>query len=438
MLAGTVAAQVKVVLVLLGIHAQVLDAGLEQIQALLALGAADNLADTGNQAVGGGDGLAVLVHAHVECLDLSRVVGHEGRALKVLLGQEAFVLGLQVDAPAHGVVELVAVGDCLLQDLDGLGVGNAGKVGVGDMVQALEQTLVHKLVEHIELVGAGGHNVLKDVLEHGLGVVHVVVKVGKGHLGLDHPKLGGVARGVGVLGTEGGAKGVHVTKGHGKVLGIELAGHGEACMLAKEVLAPVDLAGLGEGRIFGVERGHAEHLAGALAVTRGDDGGVDVDKALLLEEAVDGGSRDRANAEHGAEQVGARAQVLLGAQELDGCALLLQRVIRGARALDLDGSGRNLERLGRIGGQLDGAGANECGRDVLMGDLVVVVECLAVHDDLQVAEAAAVVERNKAKVLHVADGLDPAGDGDGLAAERLGIGIELRDFGAVHVSSHNG
>ena len=62
----------------------------------------------------------------------------------------------------------------------------------------------------------------------------------------------------------------------------------------------------------------------------------------------------------------------------------------------------------------------------------------AVHDDLQVAKAAAVVERNKAKVLHVADGLDPAGDGDGLAAERLGIGIELRDFGAVHVSSHNG
>ena len=110
-----------------------------------------------------------------------------------------------------------------------------------------------------------------------------------------------MARGVGVLGAEGGAKGVHVAKGHGKVLGIELAGHGEARMLAKEVLAPVDLAGLGEGRIFGVERGHAEHLAGTLAVTRGDDGGVDVDKALLLEEAVDGGSRDRADAEHGTE-----------------------------------------------------------------------------------------------------------------------------------------
>lgn len=64
---------------------------------------------------------------------------------------------------------------------------------------------------------------------------------------------------------------------------------------------------------------------------------------------MDGGSRDRADAEHGAEQVGARTQVLLGAQELDGCALLLQRVIRGADALDLDGGGRKLERLGRIG-----------------------------------------------------------------------------------------
>ena len=136
-LAGTVAAQVKVVLVLLGIHAQVLDAGFEQIQALLALGAADNLADTGNQTVGGGDGLAVLVHAHVERLDLGRVVGYEGRALKVLLGQEALVLGLQVDAPADGVIKLVASSDGLLQDFDGLGIGDAGKVGVCHVVQAL-------------------------------------------------------------------------------------------------------------------------------------------------------------------------------------------------------------------------------------------------------------------------------------------------------------
>ena len=37
----------------------------------------------------------------------------------MLLGEEALVLGLQVDAPAHGVVELMASGDGALEDLDG-------------------------------------------------------------------------------------------------------------------------------------------------------------------------------------------------------------------------------------------------------------------------------------------------------------------------------
>ena len=70
------------------------------------------------------------------------------------------MLGLQVNAPADRIVKLVTGGDGLLQDLDGLGVGDAGKVGVGHVVQALDQALVHKLVEHVELVGASGHNVL--------------------------------------------------------------------------------------------------------------------------------------------------------------------------------------------------------------------------------------------------------------------------------------
>ena len=146
-LAGAETAQIQVGAVLLGIHGKLGDAPLEHFQALLALGATDDLADARHQAVGGGDGLAVLVHAHVEGLDLGRVVGHKSRSLKVFLGQETLVLGLQVDAPAHGIVKLVTGGDGLLQDFDGLGIGDAGEVGVGDMVQALEQTLVHKLVE---------------------------------------------------------------------------------------------------------------------------------------------------------------------------------------------------------------------------------------------------------------------------------------------------
>ena len=70
-----------------------------------------------------------------------------------------------------------------------------------------------------------------------LGQFHIVLKVGEGNLGLHHPELGGVARGVGVLRAEGGAEGVHIAEGHGEVLGVQLAGHGEVGRLAEEVLA---------------------------------------------------------------------------------------------------------------------------------------------------------------------------------------------------------
>ena len=241
-----------------------------------------------------------------------------------------------------------------------------------------------------------------------------------------------MARGVGVLGAEGRAEGVHVAKGHGEVLGVELAGHGKRGGGAEEVLAEVHVAVIVQRRVDRVDGGDVEHLAGALAVARGDDGGVHVDEAAILEEAMDGSGGHGAHAEDGAEQVGARAQVLLSAQELHGGALLLQRVVRSGNALDHDLGRGELEGLRGVRRELELAGADERRGDVLMGDLVVVGERLAVHDDLQVLEAAAVVQGDEAEVLHVADGLDPSGNGHLLSAERLSIGVELGDLGAIH------
>ena len=106
------------------------------------------------------------------------------------------MLGLEVDAPAHGVVERVAGGDGVLEDLHGLGVGDAGEVGIGHVREARDEALVHELVEHGELIGAAAHDVADNVFEHVLGEVHVVGQVGEGDLGLDHPELGRVARGI--------------------------------------------------------------------------------------------------------------------------------------------------------------------------------------------------------------------------------------------------
>ena len=345
------------------------------------------------------------------------------------------MFGLQVDAPLHRVVELVAAGHGVLEDLDGVGVAHARKVAAFHVAQAREQPLVHELVEHLELVGAALHHVADHRTQHLLGEVHLVGQVGEGDLGLHHPELGRVARGVGVLGAKRGAKGVDVAKRHGEVLGVELARHGERGRLAKEVLGVVDRAVVVERHVREVERRHAEHLARALAVAGRDDGCAGVEEPAPLEEAVDGRRGFAAHAEHGAEQVCARAQVLLRAEELHRGALLLEGIVGRARALHADGLGRELEGLLGVGCELERAGGDERGGDVLVGDFVIVGKGLAVHDDLQVAEATAVVERDEAEVLHVADGAHPAGDGDARAPECLGIGVELGNLGAFHMVS---
>ena len=53
-------------------------------------------------------GLAVVVQAHIERLDLLRIVRDEHGALEDLLGEVTLMLGLKVDAPLDGVVELLA------------------------------------------------------------------------------------------------------------------------------------------------------------------------------------------------------------------------------------------------------------------------------------------------------------------------------------------
>ena len=430
--AGAVAPQVAVPPVVLGVHAQLLDTVLQQLQALLTLGAADELADAGHQAVGGSNGLAVVVLAHIEGLDLLGVVGDEHRALVHLLGEVALVLGLQIAAPVDLKVKLVVV---FLQDLHRVGVAHTGEVGGGHVLQALLEALVHEGVEEVDLIGALVQHIADDILDHRLGVVHVVVQVGKGHLGLDHPELGGVTLGVGLLSTEGGAKGVHVAEGHGEVLTVELARHGEVGPLAEEVLGVVHGAVLILGHVLQVQSGHLEHLTGALAVAGGDDGGVDVDKALVLEEAVDGVGRSGADPEGGGEQVGPGTQVLDGAQELHAVALLLQGIVGGGGTLHSDGVGLYLQGLLGAGGEHHSAGDDQGGAYVLAGDLLIIVQHVGVHDDLKILKAGAVIELDKAKGLHVSDGAGPAADGDRLAAQRLLIRKNGGNGGAIHSCS---
>ena len=242
-----------------------------------------------------------------------------------------------------------------------------------------------------------------------------------------------MALGVGVLRPEGGAEGIDIAEGHGEVLAVELAGDGQVGLLAEEVLGVVHGAVGVLGHILQVQGGHLEHLTGALAVAGGDDGRVDVDEALVLEEAVDGVGRGGAHPEGGGEQVRPGPQVLDGPQELHAVALLLEGIVRGGGALHFDGAGFELQGLLGLRGQYHGAGDDQRRAHVLGGDILIIFQGVGVHDHLEIAEAGAVVELDEAERLHVPDGTDPAAHGEGLSGKGLAVGVNRRDFRVAHL-----
>ena len=371
------------------------DAVLELGEVGLTLGSADDLADLREEDVHRADGLSVFVLLHVEGLDVLGVVREDDGPLEMLLHEVALVLALQVSAPVDGVLELVAGCDCRLEDFDTLSVGQTDELGADYAFEALQKGVVVAVVKELDVVAAVLESILDEALDEVLGEVHVVLDVVEGHLRLDHPELSEVARGVGVLGAEGGAEGVDFAYGCGSELTFELTAYREAGHLAEEVLLVVGLALLVLGNVAKVERGDLEHLACALGVGLGDQGSVEVDESLVVEILVDGVGHLAAEPVDGSEGVGAGTKVSYRPQILEGGVLLLERVAHGvAFAVDLNFGRLDFDCLTASDG-LDepafhcdaGACADTCERGFGLGILV--------DHDLDVPDGRAVVEGDK-------------------------------------------
>ena len=116
-----VAAQVEIPPVRCRIEALLLHPFFEDVEAFLALAAADDFADTGDQHVHGSNRFAVVVDTHVERLQRARIVVQDDGVLEVLLGQESLMLRLQVDAPLDRILERLAR---LEKNINRIGVGD--------------------------------------------------------------------------------------------------------------------------------------------------------------------------------------------------------------------------------------------------------------------------------------------------------------------------
>ena len=96
-------------------------------------------------------------------------------------------------------------------------------------------------------------------------------------------------------------------------------------MARKEIRRPIDGSVWTLRRRRRIERRDAEKFASTFAIARGDDGRVNVGKAALLEEAVDGHGHPATHAHERAESVRPRPEVRDGPEELHGVPLFLQR-----------------------------------------------------------------------------------------------------------------
>ena len=338
------------------------------------------------------------------------------------------MLGLQIGAPLDLVLEVVVV---LLQQLYGIGVAYAGKLGVCDQLQPLDQTLIEELVEEGQLIGAVVQQIADDIAGHRLGGLKVGVQVGEGHLRLDHPELGGMAGVVALLGAEGGAEGVDVAQRHGHGLGLQLAGNGQVDRTLEEVLRVVNAALLVAGDVVEVERCDLEHLTGALAVRACENRRMYVGKAVLVEELVQGKRCLTAHAERRIEGVGAGAQVGHRAQIVHAHLLFLQRIIAAAGTQHGDVVGVDLKGLLGVRGQHQRAGDLKTGVQAAFGDLGIVGELICLKNDLDRLIAAAVRQRDEADIFGIAHSLGPAADSD-LSAVCGGSLVQRCKFRSLH------
>ena len=234
-----VAAQVEVPPVAFRIEALLLHPLFQHVEPLLALAAADDLADAGHQHVHGPHRLAVVVDAHVEGLDGPRVVVEDHRLLEVSSRSDSARARLAGPCPSRRGTRTSRPTSSGCRSPRCRAGGRtrcstmrfaAGSMAVGSM----------RSWKNCHVLGAVLEHVAEDALEERLGQVHVVVQVVEGHLRLDHPELGQVAGGVGVLGAEGRAEGVDLAQGAGEDLGLELAADRQVRGLAEEVLGEVD------------------------------------------------------------------------------------------------------------------------------------------------------------------------------------------------------
>ena len=166
---------------------------------------------------------------------------------------------------------------------------------------------------------------LDDEAEKVFGKVHVAFKVEVSDLGLDHPKLGEVAPGFRLFGSERRAKAIHLAMGHRRRFHVQLTG-------LRQVSLPIKVV-------------DGEQVARALHRVGGEHRGVDQSETVAVEIVSDRFDDRVADPKNDVLSGGPKPQVAVIHQKGDAVLLFGDRILLGATD-DLETDHRKLEANG--------------------------------------------------------------------------------------------
>ena len=145
-----------------------------------------------------------------------------------------------------------------------------------------------------------------------------------------------MARSIAVLGTECRTEGIDLAQCCCAKFTLKLTTHGETCHFAKEVVVIGNLAVLVFLQVIEVLGCHLEHLACSFTIARSDKRCVEIEKATVVEELVNGNRHVVADAEHGTKGIGAQTQMRILTHILKALSLLLHGIVASTRAINFD------------------------------------------------------------------------------------------------------
>ena len=186
MTASAVLAKLKIPPIILGVEVELSHSLKQFFHSLLTLRAADKLTYTGNEHIRCSNGLAVVVLAHIECLDILGIIGYEYGLFKYLLRKISLVLCLKIHTPIYGVFKCMTA---VLKLFNRFCIGNSTEITVHKSSKTVDESLIHEIVEEFHLCLAVFHYVGKHEFHHILSGIHIVGKIRKGKLRLNHPEF---------------------------------------------------------------------------------------------------------------------------------------------------------------------------------------------------------------------------------------------------------